>query len=371
MFQDMYGDLPVMSTEVLALRKKLWDAEGYHLIYNVPRFAAGVKERGPVRPFAGLCIAYLVLCRKDKQQFCPQVGDRPKCYQIGWGNYSSGYGLFSLTFLYTDTWVGYRDVSHPGLSAGYYYCFFYFETDNTMHGFINNMDLRDDTAHPYNVSEASSTILFGEANWHEVETVEIHWVAWSSPHNRGGPPSQSLIDQVFPKYYYAEFSDVFEEGLGNYVGSPFSLRLDHSCKPIKRQLMLKQSPHVVGHRVKRLLYRISSSPGIFQMFIDGLLKNIPGVVPYFYDVFMIAPTQLELASRLREMLQRFKDADLRVKREVCVINVPEVNFLGYRVSAAGIFPTDPKVAAISEAPPPTNKLELQAFLGLRHFYHGF
>ncbi|KAH7935352.1 hypothetical protein HPB52_006469 [Rhipicephalus sanguineus] len=42
MFQNMYDDLPVMSTEVLALRKLLWDSEGQHLIFNPMRrpFAA-------------------------------------------------------------------------------------------------------------------------------------------------------------------------------------------------------------------------------------------------------------------------------------------------------------------------------------------
>lgn len=210
MFQDMYSDLPVMSTEVLALRRQLWDAEGYHLIYNVPRFAAGVVEAGPVRPFAGLCIAYLVLLRKDKQQFCPQVGDRPRCYQIGWGDYSSGFGLFSITLESTDSWVGYKDTTHPGLNAGYYYCFFYFETYNTLHGFINNMDLRDDTAHPYDVSEASDNILFGQTYWHEVETVEVHWVLWGSPHNSGSQPSPSLMDQLFVKYQYGEYHYQFQ-----------------------------------------------------------------------------------------------------------------------------------------------------------------
>lgn len=140
---------------------------------------------------------------------------------------------------------------------------------------------------------------------------------------------------------------------------------------MKCQLILRQSPASWGIPGEEAAVGVSSAPGIFQMLMDGLLKNIPGAVPYFDDILIAAAAQGELDSRLHKVIQRFKDAGLRVKREKCVINVPEVDFLGFRVTAAGIFPTDAKVAAIHEAPPPKNKQELQAFLGLLNFYHSF
>lgn len=51
--------------------------------------------------------------------------------------------------------------------------------------------------------------------------------------------------------------------------------------------------------------------------------------------------------------------------------LPEVELLGFCVSAAGILHIDEKVAAIHEVTSPKNKKELQASLGLLHFYHSF
>lgn len=48
-----------------------------------------------------------------------------------------------------------------------------------------------------------------------------------------------------------------------------------------------------------------------------------------------------------------------------------MNFLGYLVNGQGVRPTTEKVQAITQAPTPKNKEELQSFLGLLNFYHTF
>lgn len=60
-----------------------------------------------------------------------------------------------------------------------------------------------------------------------------------------------------------------------------------------------------------------------------------------------------------------------MKQEKCIFSSKEVQYLGYNISENGIAPTQEKVAAIKNAPAPTNKKELQAFLGLVNFYHSF
>ncbi|KAL3179605.1 hypothetical protein MRX96_037985 [Rhipicephalus microplus] len=95
-----------------------------------------------------------------------------------------------------------------------------------------------------------------------------------------------------------------------------------------------------------------------------LLRGIPGVIPYFDDVLIAGASGQELLSRLREVLRRFQDAGLKVKREKCQLGVAQVEFLGFRIDAEGIHPTPEKTQAILGAPRPSNKTELQAFLGL-------
>ncbi|XP_070395622.1 uncharacterized protein [Dermacentor albipictus] len=202
MFQQVSGDLPPMSTEVLALRRDVWDAEGIHLIFNVPRPATGVVETAPLSPFAGLCVAFLIYLEKDKDQFCPMLGSLPHAYMIGWAN-KENWGLYSVTAVNKDGghkgWLGHKDANHPGFAAGYYYVYFYFKNSNTLNGWINNLELNSDDQHPYDVSKVSTNVAYGYSGWHEALTLEAHWVVWGSAHNRGSSPSKSLKDQLFPK----------------------------------------------------------------------------------------------------------------------------------------------------------------------------
>ncbi|XP_053239979.1 uncharacterized protein K02A2.6-like, partial [Podarcis raffonei] len=129
--------------------------------------------------------------------------------------------------------------------------------------------------------------------------------------------------------------------------------------------------HRGAFRVKRLQFGVSVAPGIFQNLMDSLLKGIPGVTPFFDDVLIAGPTPEEFEDRLRTVLHRFQTAGLKVKREKCLLGVPQVDFLGFMVDAEGVHPTGDKVRAICDAPAPKNKTELQAFLGLLNFYHSF
>ena len=50
---------------------------------------------------------------------------------------------------------------------------------------------------------------------------------------------------------------------------------------------------------------------------------------------------------------------------------PSVEYLGHRISREGLQPTEEKVKAITQAPPPSNVSELKAFLGLINYYGKF
>ncbi|XP_026556264.1 uncharacterized protein K02A2.6-like, partial [Pseudonaja textilis] len=132
---------------------------------------------------------------------------------------------------------------------------------------------------------------------------------------------------------------------------------------------------IVTHRgafkCNRLQFGVSVAPGIFQSLMERLLQGIKGVVPYFDDVLIAAPTKNQLEKRLRTVLQRFKNAGLKVKKEKCQLCTERVEFLGYLLDKQGIHPTEKKLAAIKNASRPKNKTDLQAFLGLINFYNIF
>ncbi|XP_015269353.1 PREDICTED: uncharacterized protein K02A2.6-like [Gekko japonicus] len=129
--------------------------------------------------------------------------------------------------------------------------------------------------------------------------------------------------------------------------------------------------HRGAFRVRRLQFGINVAPGIFQGLMEGLLRGLKGVIPYFDDVLIAGADDKELLERVRAVLERFKNAGLRLKKSKCAIGVPSVEFLGFQIDEHGVHPTKSKVSAIHNAPRPQSQKELQSFLGLLNFYHSF
>ncbi|KAG5886201.1 hypothetical protein JTB14_028032 [Gonioctena quinquepunctata] len=105
--------------------------------------------------------------------------------------------------------------------------------------------------------------------------------------------------------------------------------------------------------------------------MDSRLAGIKGVMPYFDDVLIVAESADQLEVELRSVLKRFKEDGLRLRADKCEFFVCQVKFLGFLITKDGLSPTNEKIRAIQEAPAPTSKLELQAFLGIINFFHLF
>ena len=71
------------------------------------------------------------------------------------------------------------------------------------------------------------------------------------------------------------------------------------------------------------------------------------------------------------MLSRLQEAGLHLRREKCTYRQKSCKYLGHEIDAEGIHPTNDKVLAIENDPPPQNVQELRRYLGLIHYYHHF
>ena len=123
--------------------------------------------------------------------------------------------------------------------------------------------------------------------------------------------------------------------------------------------------------VHRLPFGISAAPGVFQRLIEGLLADIEGVAILMDDVLIGGNSRKQYDERVNKVLDRLHTYGLKLKKKKCEIYVSEVEFLGFKVSAAGIHPTKDKIDAILNFPMPTNKMKLQALLGVVNFYDRF
>ena len=64
------------------------------------------------------------------------------------------------------------------------------------------------------------------------------------------------------------------------------------------------------------------------------------------------------------VFQRLQDAGLTLNREKCKFPLPDIEFLGHKLSANGIDPGAGKVEAIQNARQPAIAEEVRSFLGL-------
>jgi len=72
-----------------------------------------------------------------------------------------------------------------------------------------------------------------------------------------------------------------------------------------------------------------------------------------------------------QVLERPRQAGLKVQPQKCQFLQEEVKFLGHIVSTEGIAPDPDKTTKVAQWPMPTSAVEVQQFLGLANYYRRF
>ena len=105
--------------------------------------------------------------------------------------------------------------------------------------------------------------------------------------------------------------------------------------------------------------------------METLLKGVPNVSVYLDDILVSGNSDKAHLDNLEAVLSRLGAAGFQLKQSKCMFFLPEVEYLGHRITADGLHPTTSKVKAIAAAPPPKNVAQLKAFLGLVKYYAKF
>ena len=85
---------------------------------------------------------------------------------------------------------------------------------------------------------------------------------------------------------------------------------------------------------------------------------------YLEDILITGATEEEHIHNLDAVLIRLENAGMRLNRNKCAFLLPAVEYLGHKIFAQGLQPTDEKIRAINNAPAPTNISQLKSFLQL-------
>ena len=121
----------------------------------------------------------------------------------------------------------------------------------------------------------------------------------------------------------------------------------------------------------RMPFGLKNAAQAFQRLMDSTLAGLDFVFVYLDDILIASSSESEHKQHLRLLFDRLEEHGLVVKVEKCLFGVPEIDFLGHKVSSKGIRPLPSKVQAIEKFPVPTTVKQLEQFIGMMNFYHVF
>ena len=105
--------------------------------------------------------------------------------------------------------------------------------------------------------------------------------------------------------------------------------------------------------------------------MEQVLQGLKGVKVILDDMLIFGATVQEHNENLRAVLQRLKDAGLRLNKRKCKFLANEIEYCGHVINAEGLHKSSKKVEAMVKCPPPENVTQVRAFLGLVNHYHKF
>ena len=122
---------------------------------------------------------------------------------------------------------------------------------------------------------------------------------------------------------------------------------------------------------KRMPFGLKNASQTFQRFIDQVTRGLDFCFVHLDDILIASRDEVEHIRHLRVLFTRLAEYDIIVHPNKCVFGLPELDFLGHHVSAAGITPLSESVKAIQEFNLPQRQKQLRRFLGMVNFYHCF
>jgi len=123
-----------------------------------------------------------------------------------------------------------------------------------------------------------------------------------------------------------------------------------------------------------MFFGLCNSPATFQTMMDDIFNGLimEGVVVVYLDNILIFTETLEEHRRVtRRVMELLRKNNLFLKPEKCEFEKTEVEYLGVIISQDSVKMDPVKVAGVTEWPIPSNRKEVQSFLGFTNFYRRF
>ena len=120
-------------------------------------------------------------------------------------------------------------------------------------------------------------------------------------------------------------------------------------------------------------FGLTNAPATFQRLMEEVLSGLHWTtcLVYLDDILIFSATVEDHLVRLRDVLDRLKNAGLKIKPSKCHLMRKSIKYLGHVVSEHGIKTDPEKTRCVADWPTPSNAHELRQFLGLAGYYRRF
>lgn len=103
-------------------------------------------------------------------------------------------------------------------------------------------------------------------------------------------------------------------------------------------------------------FGLTGAPSTYQRLMECVLRNLTYKICLIYldDILVYSKTFQDHLGHLRQVFDRLRHANLKLKPSKCKFACPKVKYLGHVVSPEGIAPDDDKISAVRDFPRPHN-----------------
>ena len=127
------------------------------------------------------------------------------------------------------------------------------------------------------------------------------------------------------------------------------------------------------HQFKVLPMGLSNACATFQRLMDEVMKDLIGNICFVYldDVIVFSENEEEHFKNVKMVIERLKQANLKVKLSKCQIAVKKIEYLSHIIEDGSITPNPKKVAHVNEMERPKSVKKLKGFLGFASYYRKY
>ena len=90
-------------------------------------------------------------------------------------------------------------------------------------------------------------------------------------------------------------------------------------------------------------FGLAQAPAYFQRLVNEVLRGLPFAFGYLDDILVFSPDMETHLKHVRQLFDRLREADLKLKESKCNFLKAHVQYLGHLISGKGIEPVSREV----------------------------